>query len=215
MGMGLGMIPGADSIQASIQGASTPAPWSEKPGAAGPQAAGGGAAGSTDAAAAKGPGPGWRGTNVSGAMTELIGSSYTVATPGTIAWKTTGASTFLVGGSHTVKTAKAGSTTLGASIEKLGSLKIQTTADMARTIKGALKTSISGGLKSTAGADHTIKAGASLTLKVGGALKLDAGKIVFKCGGSTVSIDSSGVTVDSSTINLKKSYKTDSGIGHT
>lgn len=214
LGMGVGMIPGADAIQASVQSASAPAPWNEQSGPAGAQAAGGGATGSTDSTGAGGAGPGHRVTNVKGAMTELIGASYNVLSPGKIAWKTTGASTFLVGGSHNTKTAKCGTSTMGASIEDLGSLKIDSAGPIARAIKGAMKTTISGALKSDAGAKHTIDAGAALTFKVGGSLKLDGGHVTFKCGDSVVSMTGSGFVIESSTIKLQKPFKQSGTTGH-
>jgi type VI secretion system secreted protein VgrG len=214
LGMGAGMIPGGDSILASVSGAGSSPPWREGDAPPGSAAAGGGATGGGDGAGAAGPGPGHRNTEIKGALTELIGGSAGMVTPGTIGWKTTGASTFLVGGSHSIRTAKAGTKVLGASTETVGSLTIKSAGPIVRNIKGALNTTIAGALSSKAGGKHTIEAGGALSVMIGGSLKLKGGKVTFICGGAKVTCEGSDLTVDAPQIEITGSFKQSGTTGH-
>ncbi len=190
-----GYVPGADAGLAAITGAPAPAPWDEEPAPGGPQAGGGGTTGASDASAAAGPGPGHRGTWVSGSMMEMIGAAHMVISPGPIGWSTVGASSFLVAGSHTTKTLSADLKVLGASTENVGSLTIKTKGSMARKVRGAVTTQIGGALTAKSGAEYGLKSAASVAIKVAGSLKITSGTIVFECGGSKIEVTSGGVQI--------------------
>jgi type VI secretion system secreted protein VgrG len=210
----LGGIPGASDLLGAIQEAA-PAPWAEKKVAGGPQAAGGGAGGASDTAGPAGPGPGYRNTSVHGALTELVGGSVGMATPGTVGWSTIGISTLLVGGSHSVKAGKSGSRTLGIATDTVGSFKITVAGGITRDIKGAINTTIGGSLNSTAGGEHSIKAGAALSIKVAGALKMTGAKVSFTVGSSTVTTSSSGLLLEAGTITVTGHTTQKKATGHS
>ncbi len=214
-GMAAGMVPGGDAIFASIQDATTPAPWKEKSQDAGAQEAGGGAGGDkADASAAQGPGPGHRNQIVKGTMTETIGGSYSVLTPGSIGWKTTGASTIAVGGSHLTKTKSFVQNIRGISTETLGAQHIKSDANLARVVTGSATTTIAGALKTTSDGPHHVKVSDKLTITIGGALKMEGAVIAFVCGSSKVAASDSGVLVEASEITITDDSKQSSKTTH-
>ncbi|MFO0590353.1 MAG: type VI secretion system tip protein TssI/VgrG [Polyangiaceae bacterium] len=200
LGLGAGMLPAGDAIMASVTGAAEPPPWGEDPPPAGSAESGGGTSGSSDAAGAKGPGPGYRNTNVRGKMSEMIGGLHSSMTPGGMNWNTTGASTFLIGGSHSTKARKASIKVAGAASETLGSLLIKTKGNIVREVKGVLTTKVGGAVKIKSGAAYKLKAGVSLNINLGGSLKLDGSRVTFICGGAVVEATSSGVVIKAPTI---------------
>jgi type VI secretion system secreted protein VgrG len=201
-----GMVPGGGALFASINSCSSAVPWlPARLGGAG-EAAGGGTAGASAGSGAEGGGAGHRVTMVGGAMSELIGGMYGVATPGKIGWNTTGASTHLVGGSHLSKSARYTTETLGNYSETLGSLSINAKVRLGRKITGALNTTIGGALTSKATGKHSITAGGALTMSCT-ALTLDGATVVFQCGGTKVTATSSSVTVESDSITITGSSK--------
>jgi type VI secretion system secreted protein VgrG len=214
-GMAAGaLMPGGDLLVGAL-GSGGSAPWSESKNTKGEQASGGGATGGSDAAGAKGPGPGHRNTIVSGAYTELIGAACSATSPGTIGWTTIGASTFLVGGSHSIKAgATAGTKTLGAATEVLGSLSIKTAANLCREVKGPINTTIGGALSSKAGGQHSIKAGAALSIKIAGPLTMTGSKVTFVVGDSKVSASPGGVLIETPSFKVTGSTK-QPGIAHS
>lgn len=200
------IMPGGGMVLGAIAEAHPP-PWAEQPAGGGGSAGAGGAGGASDNAAAQGPGPGHRNTIVDGSMTELVGGAYGVATPGSVGWTTIGPSTLLVGGSHTIKAGQAGSRTLGAATDLLGSLSITTAGNLTRDITGAVNTTIAGTLSSKAGGKHSIEAGGALTLTIGGALTMKGSHVTFICGSSKVSTSPAGVLIEASTITITGSTK--------
>ncbi len=196
----LGGVPGASDLLGKIQETSPP-PWAEQP-ASGANAAGGGASGGSDTAGPAGPGPGHRNTSIKGPITELVGGSVGMVTPGSLSWSTIGASTLLVGGSHSIKAGQAGTRTLGLASDTVGSFKITVTGAITRSVKGPINTTIAGSLKSKAGGKHSIKAGGALSFKVGGGLKLTASKVSFIVGGTTLTISPDGLLLDAGNVTI-------------
>lgn len=215
LGIGAGMLPGGDAMLATVTGAMQPPPWGEDPPPAGSAEAGGGTSGASDAAGAKGPGPGHRNTNVRGVMTEMIGGLHTSMTPGGMNWNTVGASTFLVGGSHSTKARKAAVKVAGASSETLGSLLIKTNGNIVRDVKGVYSTKVGGSRKVKSGAAYKLEAGVSLDIKIGGSLKVDGSRVTFIVGGSVVNVSSSGVVIDAGTIEITGPSKQSGKVGHS
>jgi type VI secretion system secreted protein VgrG len=215
VGMAANMIPGGDAVFASVQDAAAPSPWKEKEQAAGAEEAGGGAGGATsDASKAQGPGPGHRNTIVKGAMTETIGGSYSVITPGSIGWKTTGLSTITVGGSHMTKTKSFVQNIRGISRETLGAQHIKSDANLSRVVTGDLSTTIAGALKTNSDGPHEIKVADKLTITIGGALKLEGGVVVFVVGDSKVAASDSGVLIEAGDITITDDSKQSSKTTH-
>jgi type VI secretion system secreted protein VgrG len=214
-GMGLGMIPGGDALMATVTDAASPAPWHDKNAPAGAEEAGGGAGGdAADHAAAKGPGPGHRNQIVHGMMNELVGATYTVASPGFIGWKTTGMSSFVVGGSHTTKTRGFTQKVLGVSTETLGALHVTSDQNIVRVVTGSLATNIGGALNSTSSGPHNIKATGDLTIKVGGSMKMTGSVVAFICGSSKVAASPGGVLIEASDITVTGDSKQSSDTAH-
>jgi type VI secretion system secreted protein VgrG len=203
LGIVAGMVPGGEALLGSVQAAASPAPWRDTPAEAGAARAGGGAGGDEkDHAAAQGPGPGHRDQIVKGAMTEAVGGSFGIVTPGTVGWKTTGISTFLVGGSHATKTRTFTQNVTGASTETLGSLHVKSDAKLQRIVSGTMHTTISGALSSKSDGPHLMKVADKLSLKVGGSLDVSGSVVVFKVGSSKVVSSPGGVLVEASTITI-------------
>jgi type VI secretion system secreted protein VgrG len=170
----------------------------------GAQEVGGGAGGDKkDGAGAAGPGPGHRDQIVKGTMTESIGASVTLATPGSVGWKTTGLSSFVVGGSHVTRAARAKVKTAGASSEKLGALHVKSGGAITRVVNGDVMTKIDGALKSTTDGAHNLKAGEALVLKIGGSLEMTGAHVSFVCGGAKVSASPGGVLVEADSITVQ------------
>jgi type VI secretion system secreted protein VgrG len=201
----IGHIPGGDAVTAAVTGTGF-APWNvpRDQDGKGSVASGGGAGGPSAAAAGPaGPGPGHRVTNVGGAMTELIGGSHGVMTPGMIRWTTIGRSLFVVGGSHNIQAANVSTRTMGGSVDRAASLRLTALAgDIVRAVKTAMHRSVGGSLTVSAGKDYRLKAGGALSLKIGGSASLTGGIVVFHCGGSSVSISSGGVLLKASRVTI-------------
>jgi type VI secretion system secreted protein VgrG len=220
MGMAAGgaaadLIPGGSALFNSVNGLANPPPWREPPAAGGEQTAGGGTAATSATSAAQGPGPGHRNTDVRGVMTELIGATCAIVTPGNVGWTTTGAATIMVAGSHKTLTRTAVGRVLGASNETLGSLKVTCAGDIKREVGAAASTSIAGALKCKAGGLQVLSAGGALTLSIGGTLTLKGSTVSFVCGSSTVTAAPGGVLIKADTVEItgktKQSAKTTHG----
>ena len=216
IGMAAGMVPGGDALFASVQDAAAPAPWKDKDAPAGSQDAGGGAGGDkSDASKAQGPGPGHRNQIVKGAMSETVGASYSVITPGNIGWKTTGASAITVGGSHMTKTKSFAQNIRGISTETLGAYHVKSDANLSRVVSSNLSTTIAGALKSSSDGPHHIKVADKLTVTIGGTLKMEGGVVAFICGSSKVAASDSGVLIEASNITITDDSKQSSKTTHS
>ena len=147
-------------------------------------------------------------------MTEMIGGGHTVITPGSIGWTTTGVSTIVIGGSQTSKTVAANLKVLGANTEQSGSRKVVTKAELKRDIKGAMTTQVGGSLKCEAGGTAGFKSAASISVTVGGSLTVDGASVVFKVGGSQVSVGGGGVEIVASEITITGKSKQSSKSVH-
>jgi len=201
-------VPGGDALISTLMGGGRALPWQTPPQSGGSAEKGGGAGGaSSDAAGAKGPGPGHRNEMIQGPYTEMIGGAHVVTTPGNIAWQTTGGCMITVGAAHSTKAVSVGARVLGASEETLGSLHIKTTTHIGREVKGPVTTTIAGGLKVKAGAGYSMKAGSKITVQAGGSLKCDGGVVAFVVGSSVVAASSSGVLVKAGTIKINGATK--------
>lgn len=215
LGLGAGLLPGGDALLATAQGAIAPAPWGDPPPPAGSQEAGGGTSGGSDGSGAKGPGPGYRNTNVRGTMMEMIGGLHTSITPGGMNWNTVGASSFLIGGSHSTKARKAAIKVAGASNELSGNLLIKTDGNIVREVKGVLTTNVAGTRKVKSGDAYKLEAGVSLDLTIGGSLKLDGSRVTFIVGGSVINVSSAGVVIDAPTVIITGKSKQQGKAGHS
>jgi type VI secretion system secreted protein VgrG len=204
LGIVTGFVPGADSGLASLTSLGLQFQWEKPPaGAGGAEGGGGAGAAAANNAAAAGPGPGHRNEKVGGAMSEMIGSSRAVVTPGDIKLQVSGAALTGVAASHSTKAVKVSARVLGAWTETVGSHHIKTSADVTRTAKAGVTTNVGGPLKQKAGGGYTIKSGGEITLKVGGSLKMTGGKVTFSVGDSTLSASPGGVLIKASTITIK------------
>jgi type VI secretion system secreted protein VgrG len=179
-------VPGGEAGMAMFTGSTQPNPWDHgKPvsGSAAPTM------GSIDALRAKSepgkPGPGHRIIDCSGFGLEVM-HNFVVATPGQIGWTTSGLSGLVTYGPKHVKAATGTHRTLGASIDKLGSRKVESRGKLGRkstrsatiTAKGALNVNAKEYYFHSKMAHLDI--GASLTL---------VGNITFEVGNSTVTIN--------------------------
>lgn len=200
----LGHIPGMDAVTAAAMGAGR-APWEPASHEDGGAAAPGGGAGAPSASAggAAGPGPGHRVTNVGAAMTEVIGGPHGILTPGMVRWTTLGPSLFVVGGSHNIQAANVSARTMGASVDRAASQRMNAIAgDVARVVKTSAHRTVAGSLKCSAGKDYRLKAGGSLNIKLGGGLSLSGGIVVFHCGSSSLSVSSGGVLLKANNVTI-------------
>lgn len=197
----LGFLPGGDLANDAIGvvEAGGHAPWQSGDEAAAAKGGQGGGAesslvGGVAAAAgggAGGGGGGFRVHQVSGATLELIGGAYTIATGGQSRLTTLGASTIGVGGPHATAAGKVSWLTGGVSTQTTGAYGISAVSILRKA--RALETTAAGAFASSAKGGYKIKAGGGFTLNCG-ALKV-AGKLVLEAGGTTVTIDGSGLTV--------------------
>jgi type VI secretion system secreted protein VgrG len=163
--------------------------------------AGGGAAGPGDA------GPGHRVTKVGGATLETIGGAYLIATPGGLKWTTLGMATYIVGGAHSTATARMSFLTAGASLISTGLFNVAAPAGIEKIAKVAYAGNIGGAHRTTAGKGAAFIAKGALSLTVDGALTHSGSKAIFKCGGSKVVIDGSGITMTAPKITYEDPVK--------
>jgi type VI secretion system secreted protein VgrG len=215
VGMAAGMVPGGEALLGSVQDAAAPAPWHDDAKGGGATEAGGGAgAAAADHSAPAAAASGQRVQAVKGMMTEAIGGSYGIITPGTVGWKTTGASSFTVGGSHLTKTKSFTQNVKGASTETLGALHVKSDAKISRVVTGQMKTTIGGALSTDSGGPHHVKVKSKLTLKVGGSLKMEGGTVVFVVGSSVVAASPGGVLIQASDVKITGDSKQSSKTTH-
>jgi type VI secretion system secreted protein VgrG len=208
LGVVCSRVPGGDALVSTLMGGGRALPWQTPPQEGCGAEKGGGASGAvSDAAAAKGPGPGHRNELVEGPYTEMVGGAHVVTTPGNIAWQTTGASMITVGGAHSTKATSVGTRVLGASEETLGSLHVTTATHLGREVKGPVTTTIAGSLTVKAGAGYSMKAGSKITVQAGGSLTCDGGGVSFVVGSSVVAASSSGVLIKAGTIKINGKTK--------
>ena len=170
--------------------------------AAGGEEHGGGAAAAEGTGAAASPGgAGKRDTLVRGAMVEMIGGAYVVTTPGSTSWATGGYSLLTIGGSHVTRALKYEYKVGGSMSTTAGALYITAKVkDIVRDVKGPATTSVGGPLKYDAGLNVILDSHAKTTLDVGGAIDMSGSIAVFKVGGSTVSLGSGGLCIESSEV---------------
>ncbi len=216
LGQVAGQIPGGDAVLSAVTGPGGFQPFRAPPPAAGAAAAGGGAGGAeANSAAAQGPGPGHRTNLVNGTYTELVGGNYNVLTPGSVSWQTVGAATYLIGGSHNTRSKHYTTKTLGASMETLGSLKVQSRADIERSVRGAVTTQIAGAMNVKSGAKYIVSTPGALNVRISGALTLRGAHVTFKVGNSKIAASSSGVLIESAEIEISGTTKQSGVTGHT
>jgi type VI secretion system secreted protein VgrG len=187
-----------DALASALEGADvapwqqTGQPWQLFPNAPPPAAT----------AAAQKAGPGHRITKVNGGMSEAILGAYVVLTPGALKWTTCGASVLIIGGNHSTHTLKMAFLNAGVSQDRAGSINLTCTGGpIAREIKGTMTSTMTALTTDATSHQHVVAKG-DLKLKVDGALSLDAGKIVFRCKGSMVTVSSGGVLFKSSEIKV-------------
>ncbi len=85
-----------------------------------------------------------------------------------------------------------------------GAVEDSNTGARTVSVDGTLEQGVSGTCKMSSGSDMSIGSGSLVALGVGEAsgITIDAGKIIISSNGSTIMVDSSGVTVNGSTIKL-------------
>lgn len=139
-------------------------------------------------------GGGERATKTGAAYFEAVGAAYALVSLGSYKHTTLGARLVTVGGLHGTATGKYAHKTLGAAGITTGRFSVKAAA-IDRTAKSIFSVLSMGALRET---------GVTGVFQAGGALKLDCGalstkgaKLIFKCGGSSVVIDGSGMTIKS------------------
>jgi type VI secretion system secreted protein VgrG len=190
-------------------------PWDHGRPDQGEAAPGGGAAGAGGAdGGPAGPGPGHRNVLASSSYVEAVGALYALMTPGPVSWVTAGAATTVIRGSHITTTAKAGVRVGGGLGEWLGSYFINSKGFLARKVVGFARSSVDGPLHLNAGGDYVLSAKSTLTLKVSGSLGMRGSPVVFKCGASTITAASGGVSISSPSITIQGSSRQSGSLTH-
>ncbi len=148
-------------------------------------------------------GPGHNIQKVGASLTETVGAMKVVASVDTILTNAVGSMTQSVGAAKASIVVGNHSTAIAASkTETALGLVILTKADETEAVSAMKTTMVGGAIAEKIGGSHTVVAGAMASF-IGAFHKVEAeGKITFKCGGSTVVIDGSGVTIQSAMVGL-------------
>jgi len=157
-------------------------------------------------------GPGYSQTKVASSHDENIEGSRLQVTlePVQVTVKTTLSET--VGAAHLeVIAGDRAESVEGASSEAEPGLVVVAQGDENLTVHGACQISVGGAVQETVKGDYSIESGVGLSL-IGSLHDVKAkGKITFKCGASSIVVDSSGVTITSAAVSVSGSGITVTG----
>jgi hypothetical protein len=134
---------------------------------------------------------------VAGAMSEAIGGAYSIATGGQSKWTTLGASIITVGGPHATAAGKSSWLAGGASTHNTGAYSVTAGSTLTRTARVMQSTLATLSINAASGNELE---GVSISMTCG-ALTIN-GKLVLDAGGTKVTIDGSGLTVEGATVDF-------------
>lgn len=166
--------------------------------AAGPE---GGVGGISETDREKGPGHNIQ--KVGASLKETVSGMKVVASVDTILTNAAASMTQKVGAAKVEVVVGNHSEVNGATkTENEIGLVVLAKADETESVKAMKTAMIGGAILEKIGGNHTVEAGAMASF-IGAFHKIDAsGKITFKCGGSTVVVDGSGVTIQSAMVSI-------------